>query len=354
MKLKLMHIVGARPQFVKSGAISRVIKNDVRFKGINELYVHTGQHYDKNMSENFFKELEIPEPDYNLGVGTESHGKQTALMLERIEKVLSKESPDWILVYGDTNSTLAGSLAASKLPIKVGHVEAGLRSYNRRMPEEINRIVADAISDVLFAPTENAMNILRKEGQAERSVFVGDVMYDSILFYKDIAEQKIPLSFRKRFKDFYLATIHRPENTDDSHKLQNIFTAFSKLDAPVVIPLHPRTKKIISKIRYDERVRIIDPVGYLELIYLIKTCKRVLTDSGGIQKEAYFLDKPCLTLRNETEWIETLENNWNFLVGDDIDMILDKVKYTSFGSKGSYFGGGDSSVKILEHLFELG
>ena len=352
-RLKLVHIVGARPQFIKSSAVSRVIKNNEKFSNIDERYIHTGQHYDKNMSGNFFEELEIPEPNYNLGVGSETHGKQTALMLERIEKVLIKEKPDWVLIYGDTNSTLAAAVAAAKLHLRVGHIEAGLRNNNRKMPEEINRIVADKVSDVLFAPTENAMNNLMREGLGERLVLVGDVMYDSLLFYKDLADQRISKKFKSRFSGFYLATIHRAENTDDLQRLQSIFTALSMLDAPVVIPLHPRTQKIISRIDYNHNVKIIEPASYLEIIYLLKTCKKVLTDSGGLQKEAFILNKPCITLMEETAWVETLENNWNFTVGANTDEILKKIRCNTFGEKGNHFGDGHSCEKIIEFILDF-
>jgi len=349
-KLKLVHIVGARPQFIKSGAVSRAIKSDARFGDIEERYIHTGQHYDKNMSGNFFSELEIPEPNYNLGVGSDTHGRQTALMLERIEKVLIQERPDWVFIYGDTNSTLAGVVAASKLQLKVAHIEAGLRNYNRKMPEEINRIIADKVSDVLFAPTENAMNILKTEGLSERAVLVGDVMYDSLMFYKDLAEQRISSEFKNRYSDFYLATIHRAENTNDLQRLQNIFEAFSRLDAPVVIPLHPRTQKIINRINFNDNVIIIEPVSYLEMIYLLKSSKKVLTDSGGLQKEAFILKKPCVTLMDDTAWIETLENNWNFTVGAETELILEKIECNTFGERGDHFGNGNSSGEILEYI----
>lgn len=349
-KLNLIHIVGARPQFIKSGAISRAIKNNEKFNNINELYIHTGQHYHKNMSENFFTELDIQKPKYNLGVGSQSHGKQTALMMERIEKVLIDEKPDWVFIYGDTNSTLAGAVGSAKLDIRVAHIEAGLRNFDQKMPEEINRIIADKISDILFAPTKNAMNLLRKEGLERRSVLVGDVMYDSLLFYKDLADRKITTKFKKGFYDFYLATIHRAENTDDMRRLQNIFSAFSKLDSLVVIPLHPRTQKIINKINYNDNVKIIEPVSYLEMIYLLKNCRKVITDSGGLQKEAFILNKPCVTLMDKTAWVETLENNWNFAVGADTDLILEKIRCDTFGVKGNYFGNGDSSEKILEFI----
>lgn len=347
--MKIATIIGARPQFIKSATISRIFRN---YNDINEIIIHTGQHYDENMSEIFFNELKIPKPNYNLEVGSESHGKQTAMMLEKIEAILLKEKPDWVLVYGDTNSTIAGALAATKLHIKIAHVEAGLRSFNRKMPEEINRIATDHISDILFVPTQNAMNLLANEGIVERAVLVGDVMYDAILYNQKLADEKYKLSDITNLNNFYLGTIHRPSNTDNLARLQNIFSAFSELDLPIILPLHPRTQKIIKKIKYSKNVKIIEPVSYLKMIVLLKNCKKVLTDSGGLQKEAYYLHKPCITMRDETEWIETLENNWNFIVGADKDLILEKVKNKEFGKQKDYFGDGKAAEKIVDFIYK--
>jgi len=347
--MKIATIIGARPQFIKSATISRIFKN---YNDINEIIIHTGQHYDENMSEIFFNELKIPKPNYNLEVGSESHGKQTAMMLEKIEAILLKEKPDWVLVYGDTNSTIAGALAATKLHIKIAHVEAGLRSFNRKMPEEINRIATDHISDILFVPTQNAMNLLANEGIVERAVLVGDVMYDAILYNQKLADEKYKLSDITNLNNFYLGTIHRPSNTDNLVRLQYIFSAFSELDLPIILPLHPRTQKIIKKIKYSKNVKIIEPVSYLKMIVLLKNCKKVLTDSGGLQKEAYYLHKPCITMRDETEWIETLENNWNFIVGADKDLILEKVKNKEFGKQKDYFGDGKAAEKIVDFIYK--
>jgi len=347
--MKIATIIGARPQFIKSATISRIFRN---YNDINEIIIHTGQHYDENMSEIFFNELKIPKPNYNLEVGSESHGKQTAMMLEKIEAILLKEKPDWVLVYGDTNSTIAGALAATKLHIKIAHVEAGLRSFNRKMPEEINRIATDHISDVLFVPTQNAMNLLANEGIVERAVLVGDVMYDAILYNQKLADEKYKLSDITNLNNFYLGTIHRPSNTDNLVRLQYIFSAFSELDLPIILPLHPRTQKIIKKIKYSKNVKIIEPVSYLKMIVLLKNCKKVLTDSGGLQKEAYYLHKPCITMRDETEWIETLENNWNFIVGADKDLILEKVKNKEFGKQKDYFGDGKAAEKIVDFIYK--
>jgi len=343
--MKIASIAGARPQFIKMAMLNKQLK---KHQEIRHIIIHTGQHYDKNMSKDFFDELDIPEPLYNLGVVSDTHGKQTGMMMERIEKVISEEKPDWVLVYGDTNSTLAGVLTAAKLHLKTAHIEAGLRSYNREMPEEINRIVADHIADLLFVPTENALEILRKEGLEKRSRLVGDVMYDSVLQYIETAEKKYTLSDIVPYDEYYLATIHRQENTDNIDHLRKIFEAFGLLDYPVVIPVHPRTRKYLKDINIHENIKIIDPSGYLKMLILIKNAVKVLTDSGGVQKEAYYLQRPCVTLRNETEWIETLENGWNYTVGINTELILEKVKETRTGQQKHYFGDGNAAGKIVE------
>lgn len=319
---------------------------------MKEVIIHTGQHYDENMSDVFFTELNIPKPIYNLAVGSSQHGKQTGRMLEGIEDALIKESPDWVIVYGDTNSTVAGALAASKLHIPIAHIEAGLRSYNRRMPEEINRIATDHISDILFAPTMNALSILQSEGLGERSLFSGDVMYDSILYFKDKSAREVNLTDIVPVEPgkYYLATIHRQENTDDINRLQEIFMAFSELDLPVIVPLHPRTKNILDEVAFRSNVKIINPVGYLEMVKLLSNCIKVFTDSGGLQKEAYFLKKPCITLREETEWPETLEGCWNFTVGADKEKILSKVNFCNYGDQVNSFGDGKAAEKIISRL----
>jgi UDP-GlcNAc3NAcA epimerase len=350
--MKIVTVVGARPQFIKAANLSRVIKN---IDEIKEVIIHTGQHYDPDMSDIFFHELEIPQPNINLEIGSGSHGRQTGRMLDSIEEILVSERPDWVVVYGDTNSTIAGALAASKLHIKVAHVEAGLRSFNRNMPEEINRIATDHISDILFAPTQNAMNLLANEGLAKNSIFSGDIMYDSILFYRKLAEKKCKLD---KIVDaepggYYLATVHRQENTDNINNLQSIFLALSELDCPVIVPLHPRTHKLMDDVTFRSNVKIISPVGYLEMITLLNNCQKVLTDSGGLQKEAYFLQKPCITLREETEWIETLEGNWNFTVGTNRQKILDKMSISEFGPQQNAFGDGKAAHKIVAHLLGL-
>jgi UDP-N-acetylglucosamine 2-epimerase len=347
--MKVVSIVGARPQFIKMAMLDKQLKKN---PDIRQIIIHTGQHYDRNMSEDFFVELDIPEPAYNLGVVSDTHAKQTAMMMERIEKVLEEEKPDWVLVYGDTNSTLAGVLTAAKLHLKTAHIEAGLRSYNREMPEEINRIVTDHISDLLFVPTTNAMEILKNEGLENRSYMVGDVMYDSVLHYIETAEKKYRLEDIAPYKDYYLATIHRQENTDDINHLKKIFETFGLLDLPVIIPVHPRTRKFLKDIKIHDNIKIIDPTGYLKMLILTKNAVKILTDSGGVQKEAYFLQRPCITLRNETEWIETLENGWNYTVGIDTALILEKVKETKTGYQKKYFGDGNAAGKIVETILQ--
>ena len=349
--MKIATIIGARPQFIKAGVVSRELK---KHSDVTEVIIHTGQHYDYNMSDIFFKELEIPFPDYSLNVGSGTHGVQTAKMLSKIEEVLIKENPDWVLVYGDTNSTLAGALAAVKLHQKVAHIEAGLRSFNRLMPEEINRILTDRISDVLLAPTQTAVNELNKEGLSENTYFVGDVMFDSVLFYKDKILKKI--SDYKIFnlpKEYYLATIHRAENTDFPDRLQSILDAFSELDKKVILPLHPRTKNIIKNFKVSSNIKIIEPVSYLQMLALVINSSKVLTDSGGLQKESYFLNKHCVTLRNETEWLETLSNDWNIIVGADKNKIVQAtLKKDLQSSQFNAFGDGYSANKIVKILRE--
>jgi len=345
--MKIVSIIGARPQFIKAAVVSKeIIKRD----GIEDVLVHTGQHYDENMSKIFFDELEIPKPNYNLNVGSASHAVQTGEMLIKIEKVLLSEKPDWVLVYGDTNSTIAGALAATKLHMKIAHVEAGLRSFNRFMPEEINRITTDRISDLLLVPSQNAMQLVEKEGLRDNSLFVGDVMFDSILFYQKMAKDKLSISDITNERDFYLSTVHRAENTDDKERLQNIFSALSELDKPVVLPLHPRTRSKLEGIRFNDNIKIMEPVSYLEMILLLRNCSKVLTDSGGLQKEAYFMQKPCITLRDETEWIETLNGNWNFIVGTDKNLIIEKVLVNSFEEQGQFYGDGKAGERIVKAL----
>jgi len=332
--MKILTVVGARPQFIKLAPLSKILREN----GVNEIIIHTGQHYDENMNDLFFKELEIPEPDYNLGIGSGNHGEQTGRMLIEIEKIMLKEKPDLVIVYGDTNSTLAGALAASKLHIKLAHVEAGLRSFNKRMPEEINRVLTDHVSDILFCPTQTAVENLKNEGITKGVYLVGDVMFDALVHFSKISDMKSNILERLNIKpkEYYLATIHRAENTDNYERLKNILTAFSKMDEMVVFPIHPRTRKMINYYGLDDllendNVKVIDPVGYLDMLKLEKNAKAILTDSGGVQKEAFWLKVPCITLRDETEWIETVNLGWNRLVGSNVEKILEAVRDLKFG-----------------------
>jgi UDP-GlcNAc3NAcA epimerase len=348
--LKIVTVIGARPQFIKAATISRLLRHDVDVK---EILVHTGQHYDPNMSDIFFEELNIPHPDFNLEVGSGSHAVQTGKMLEGIEILLLEEKPDWTLVYGDTNSTLAGALASTKLNIPVAHVEAGLRSFNRKMPEEINRIVTDHISNLLFAPTPTAMMNLEKEGLLESSCQTGDVMLDSTLYYKEkILKNPDSYKIKDLPNEYLLATVHRAENTDNINNLKNIFKAFSEAGVPIVLPIHPRTRKsIANNIHISENVHLTDPVGYLQMLYLTMHSSKVLTDSGGLQKEAYFLGKQCITLRTETEWLETVHDNWNIVTGTDPDKIVEAIRADVPSSEQRpSFGDGKAAEAIVGRL----
>ncbi len=348
--MKVITVIGARPQFIKAATVSRKFKE---FHNCNEIIIHTGQHYDKNINDIFFEELSIPAPKYNLNVGSASHGIQTAQIIEKTENILLDESPDCVLVYGDTNTTIAAALASVKLNIPVAHIEAGLRSFNRQMPEEINRIVTDSISDILFAPTQNAMKILSNEGKIDNSIFSGDVMYDSVKFYynKLIANSKP--SIIKDIEDYYLCTIHRAENTDDRNKLDQILLAFKEIKNNIILPMHPRTKNKIKEynLTIPDNVILTDPLGYEELLTLLIYSNKMITDSGGIQKEAYFLSKPCVTLRNETEWIETLDNEWNILCGTNPEKIINAINKTpGIQNNLNEFGDGDAASKIIHSL----
>lgn len=351
--MKIVTILGARPQFIKAGSISRAI---AKYQEIEEIIVHTGQHYDTNMSDVFFEQMCIPKPNYNLGVGGKSHGSMTGEMMIKIEKILLEECPDWVLVYGDTNSTLAGALAAGKLNIKIAHVEAGLRSFNMHMPEEINRILTDRISNLLFCPTDAAINNLKQEGFENfdcKIIKTGDVMLDGAMFYKELAiKPNIELE-----KDFILCTVHRAENTDDEISMKNIFGALEEIakEKQVVLPLHPRTRKILENLKLDiGNLTLIEPVGYLEMVWLLSHCSLVLTDSGGLQKEAYFFGKYCITLRNETEWVELVEHDVNTLVGAHKNRILEVYKvYPNLNTQNlklNLYGNGKASTKIIEAL----
>lgn len=360
-----MTVVGARPQFIKSAPFSDIFR-----KQHTEILVHTGQHYDQNMSEIFFKELFIPKPDYYLGVGSGSHGLQTGRMLEKIEEIILIEKPDGMLVYGDTNSTLAGALAASKLHIPVIHIEAGLRSYNKRMPEEQNRVLTDHISDLLLCPTKTSVENLKKEGITDGVILTGDIMYDSVNRFMTISNSlysngvwlDILKSENKHIqnlqeKEYYLATIHRAENTDDLKELKTIFSAFEMLDKPVLIPLHPRTQKLIDQLNISfKNVFIIKPVGYLLMLYLTANAYMVVTDSGGLQKEAYLLKTPCTTLREQTEWVETLKKGWNKLCPIQTQSIIEvatrNLEFTKLPQP-RIFGDGNAAKHIYEAIHNM-
>lgn len=350
--MKILTIIGARPQFIKAAPISIALR---KTKGIEEILLHTGQHFDLNMSENFFKELSIPKPDFMLDINGNSHGVMTGRMLEKIEKILIKTNPDRVLVYGDTNSTLAGALAASKINIPIAHIEAGLRSFNMKMPEEINRVLTDHLSDTLFCPTDAAVKNLNAEGIKSTDVSIirtGDLMTDSIMFFKDKALKPKKLSV---MNNFILCTFHRAENTDDPNRLKKIINALNSLhkDIPIVLPMHPRTKNVIAKHGFDLYVKILPPVSYFEMLWLLNNCGLVLTDSGGLQKEAYMSGKICLTLRNETEWVELIQSGVNFLTGSDTNKIILLAK-TYFGQSvstpKSFYGNGDAASQIVSTI----
>ena len=357
--MKVSTIIGARPQFIKAATVSRAIseynkKNPVNI--IEEIIIHTGQHYDDGMSAVFFRELEIPVPKYNLEVGSGQHGWQTGRMLAAIEKILLVEKPDWVVIYGDTNSTLAGALAAAKLHIRIAHVEAGLRSFNRRMPEEINRVISDQLSELLLCPSPSSMNNLAAEGIAEGIVMIGDVMADALQFaaHKAEAVSNILSLLQLRPREYLLATVHRAENTDEKERLDNILSAFAALNETVVFPVHPRTRKLIEKEQYHpENVRMIDPLGYFDIVALEKSARLLLTDSGGMQKEAYWLEVPCITLRDETEWIETWKLGWNILAGADRGRIIEAVR--SFRVPSDHpqlYGDGNAARYCVDALVE--
>lgn len=352
--LKIVTIVGARPQFIKAATISRVIRSR---SDVEEIIVHTGQHFDENMSEIFFTDMDIPRPTYNLHIESLPHGAMTGRMLEGIEKILVKENPDWVLVYGDTNSTLAGALAASKLHIKLAHVEAGLRSKNMNMPEEINRIITDRLSNILFCPSDVAVDNLALENYRNFDVEIfnsGDVMYDAALFYGERAKKPLWFDGLEADEGFVLATIHRAENTDDPDRLREIILAINEIHqtTPVIIPLHPRTKKVIGTLGVELVAVTVDPIGYLEMVYLLKHCRFVLSDSGGVQKEAYFFRKTCLILRDETEWTELVDHGYNVIVGAEHNTIVDAASNCRGGEAfdKQFYGSGNSAESIVDKL----
>lgn len=350
--MKIVSVVGARPQFIKCAPVSRTIR-----KQHEEILVHTGQHYDPEMSDVFFEELDIPKPDYNLGIGSGTQGEQTGKMIIEIEKVLLKEEPDIVLVYGDTNSTLAGALAASKLHIKVAHVEAGLRSFDRTMPEEINRVITDHISNILFCPTDTAVMNLKNEGITEGVYNVGDVMVDALKYNQRIAENKSTIlqDMSLNPKEYLLATVHRASNTDNKENLSSIVEAFSDVEETIVFPIHPRTRKYLKEYNLWEKVlkntKVIPPVGYLDMLKLESNARKILTDSGGVQKEAYMLGVPCITLRDNTEWVETIEEGWNLLAGADYEKIKHAIEnFEGTDIRNDVFGDGNASNKISQKM----
>jgi UDP-GlcNAc3NAcA epimerase len=350
--MKVATVVGARPHFPKAAVVSRELSG----RGHNEVLVHTGQHYDDFLSDVFFRQLGLPSPDVNLDAGSGTHAVQTARMLEGLETVFSEQRPDVVVVYGDTNSTLAGALAAAKLNMAVAHVEAGFRSYNRSMPEEVNRVVTDHVSRYLFCPTVNAVECLRREGIVRGVHLVGDVMFDSLLAALSEAQAMAPRLLKERGVTpgaYYLATVHRPANTDDPRNLRCLFEAFGRLEAPVVLPLHPRTRAALtaSGIKPAGNVRLEDPVGYFEMLALESNARAVLTDSGGVQREAYFLQVPCVTLRQDTEWPELLATGWNTLAGSDPTVIVKAAQAPRPSTPPPpVFGDGTAARKIVEIL----
>jgi UDP-GlcNAc3NAcA epimerase len=361
--MRIITIIGARPQCIKAAMVSRAIINHNRFgdNRIEEKILHTGQHYDENMSRIFFQKLEIPQPVWQLECGHGSHAEMTARMLVEIEKILSENRPDYVLVFGDTNSTLAAALAAVKLHIPVVHVEAGLRSFNKRMPEEINRILTDHISGYLFCPTFAAVQNLQNEGITEGVFHIGDVMYDAAVTFGKIAEatSSVLQDLQLMPKQFYLCTVHRAENTDNQERLTSIIRALTEIakpDCPVIVPLHPRTKLYLAKyelyamLATHPDVRLIEPVDYLDMIMLEKQAAAILTDSGGVQKEAYFHRTPCITLRDETEWVETVAAGWNQLAGCQTEKILHCLNANTSKTAIQEYGDGDASTKIIEIL----
>jgi len=390
--MKIASIVGARPQFIKLAPLIRAVqehnKNNPKLR-IEHLLIHTGQHYDYEMNKIFFKELGIPEPAYNLEVGSGSQGWQTGEMIKKAEEILEKEKPHWVLVYGDTNSTLAGALAAAKLHISVAHIEAGLRSYDRRMPEETNRVLIDHCSDILYCPTESAVKNLKKEGftniinngelitenfmtknlsnlsflESPEVINVGDIMYDALLISLEIAEKESIIldTLKLKPKEYYLVTIHRAENTDDKNNLKNIMQALFEISKgkQVIFPVHPRTNKTLEILHISQKdfikLKMIDPISYFDMLMLLKNAKKILTDSGGMQKEAYIFQVPCITIRNNTEWVETVESGWNTVVGANKKRIIESTLSNMDIQNLSYrkfFGDGKAGGKIISLLIK--
>ena len=354
--MRIMTVVGARPQFIKASAVSRAVgaRDDV-----TDAIIHTGQHFDENMSRVFFDELAIPEPAENLGIAGGSHGQMTGRMLEALETVILRDAPDAVLVHGDTNSTIAGALAAVKLHVPVAHVEAGLRSFNRRMPEEINRVVTDHVADLLFCPTPVAVENLRAEGAADGVLLTGDVMYDSALHFMDLARERSDVLARLGLDEgaYYLATVHRAENTDDAARLEGILSALDAADRPVVLPVHPRTRQTMERAGLAAGgIRLVEPVSYLDMLRLEAGARVILTDSGGVQKEAYFAGVPCVTLRGETEWVELVRAGWNRVAGADPAAVADALAWAEAMDRTPpaepLYGDGHAAERIVTALAE--
>lgn len=341
--MKIVSIVGARPQFIKLGPLSRVLR-----ESFDEVIIHTGQHYDHDMSELFFEQLEIPEPDINLGVGSGPQGAQTGTMLSEIERILLDTKPGMVLTFGDTNSTLAACLAASKLQIPTLHIEAGLRSFNKAMPEEINRIVADHTSDLLFAPTSEAVTHLKNEGLGSKTILTGDIMVDSVKF----VQGKIGKSKLSDEKRYYLLTMHRPYNVDHPENLISLFRSLKKLSTKIIFPIHPRTKKMLDthNIHTPSNIIVTEPKGYIEFQELLKKCEKVITDSGGLQKEAYIAGIPCITLRSETEWVETVEAGWNVLLDVNDQNLAKKIHSFNPTTQRMALYGENVAQKMVEEI----
>ncbi|MGT2551826.1 non-hydrolyzing UDP-N-acetylglucosamine 2-epimerase [Acinetobacter geminorum] len=356
--MKILTVIGARPQFIKASVVSAAIQKS---SGLQEKIIHTGQHFDQNMSDIFFNQLGIPKPDYQLDINSSSHGAMTGRMLEAIEKICLEEKPDRLMVYGDTNSTLAGALAAAKLHIPVAHIEAGLRSFNMKMPEEINRILTDQVSDILFCPTETAVKNLNNEGFNAKPVKVlnvGDVMQDSSMFFAERAVKSEVLANIPE-NGFIVATLHRAENTDVPERLKAIIEALNYINhhiQPVVLPLHPRTQKVVKSLGLKLEMIVLEPIGYLEMIWLLKHCSAVVSDSGGVQKEAFFFKKPCITMRDQTEWVELIENGVNVLAGADTQKIIEftqSMLHKNIEDPFNLYGGGKASQNIVNVLASM-
>jgi len=358
--LKIATIVGARPQFIKAAVVSESMRKISKSNDINEIIVHTGQHYDYDLSKIFFEDLNLPEPNYNLNVGSGSHAEQLSETLVKLEKVINKEQPDMVLVFGDANSTLAGSLSAVKLCVPIAHVEAGARNFSLRIPEEVNRIITDRISAVLFCSSQNCVNNLERERICDGVFFTGDVMYDLHLRMRDKVQEDLSVFHNLKIKpgEYFLGTVHRPRNTDAIERLEDIFRAFLELEKPIVLPLHPRTIKklketdLYEKINLAPQIRLIKPLRYLELLRLLLDACAVFTDSGGMQKEAYFCQCPCITLFHNTSWPETLENGWNRLVDSDKNKILEasNQEIPKEHPRVDLFGNGNAGDLIVERI----